>query len=102
MKYPEEKIIRIKSDIENQVRGFIEKMKREVKILKEALAKEDYEYIWIMGKSMMESGQQYGLNDLIPIGTAIEDAAKEKKEKEIRDKTTLLAEWLRSIQIVYE
>ena len=102
MEYREENIVRLNFDVENQVREFLERTRRSIKVLKEALAKEDYENIWIIGKRMKEEAQQYGFSEIMDTGAALENAASEKNDREIRAKTAGLAEWLRNIRIVYE
>ena len=100
--HTEKFIIHVDPEFENSIPGFLEKRHKDVKTLKEALAKGDYENIWILGKAMRGPGREYGFEAITRLGQALENAAKEKDEKQVRNLTTELLNYLRRIQVTYK
>ena len=100
--YAEKIIIHEAPELENVVPGFLESRHRDVKTLKEAIAKEDYGYIGELAQKIKKDAERYGFDILTASGQALEDAAKEKDGAVIKTEIRKLLGYLRRIQVVYD
>lgn len=94
--------ISIDKDLEDLIPGYLENRRRDIASIEEALRKNDFETIRILGHSMKGSGGGYGFDAITDIGKRIEEAAKKMETEEITRQITALSEYLDTINIVYE
>lgn len=94
-------LVRIESDLKDLIPGYISNRYNDIKNIRAALEKGDYETIRILGHSMKGSGGGYGFDTITEIGRAIEQAAKEKDDESIKHKTEELGDYLKSVEIIY-
>lgn len=94
--------ITIDKDLEDLIPGYIENRRRDITSIEEALKKNDFETIRILGHSMKGSGGGYGFDAITDIGKRIEEAAKVMNTGEISRQITALSEYLDTINIVYK
>lgn len=94
--------ITIDKDLEDLIPGYIENRRRDITSIEEALKKNDFETIRILGHSMKGSGGGYGFDAITDIGKRIEEAAKVMEPGEIGKQIASLSEYLHNINIVYE
>ncbi|MCP4352459.1 MAG: response regulator [Desulfobacterales bacterium] len=99
----EEKIIvHVYSMLKNILPRFIENRQKDIRAIGEALEKDDYEAIRVMGHSMKGAGGGYGLDPVTDMGLSIEQAAKNRNPEEIQTCTRELANYLGRLEIVYD
>ncbi len=99
---PDEKIVvNVDSDIEDLIPGFLENRQEDVKSIYDALKKEDYETIRILGHSMKGAGGGYGFDEITDIGRLIEESAEGKNQEEIKKWVINLSNYLDRVEIVY-
>ncbi len=99
---PDEKIVvNVDSDIEDLIPGFLENRQEDVKSIYDALEKEDYETIRILGHSMKGAGGGYGFDEITDIGRSIEESAEDKNQEEVKKWVINLSNYLDRIEIVY-
>ncbi len=99
---PDEKIVvNVDSDIEDLIPGFLENRHEDVKSIYDALEKEDYETIRILGHSMKGAGGGYGFDEITDIGRSIEESAEGKNQEEVKKWVISLSNYLDRVEIVY-
>jgi len=99
---PDEKIVvNVDSDIEDLIPGFLENRQEDVKSIYDALEKEDYETIRILGHSMKGAGGGYGFDEITDIGRSIEESAEGKNQEEVKKWVINLSNYLDRVEIVY-
>jgi HPt (histidine-containing phosphotransfer) domain-containing protein len=94
--------ISIDKDLEDLIPGYLENRRRDIASIEEALKKNDFETIRILGHSMKGSGGGYGFAAITEIGKKIEEAAKKMEKEEVGRQIAALSEYITSINIVYE
>ncbi len=99
---PGEKIIvNVDSTIEDLIPGFLENRQEDIKSIYDALKKEDYETIRILGHSMKGAGGGYGFDEITDIGRLIEESAEGKNQEEVKKWVINLSNYLDRVEIVY-
>jgi len=94
--------ISIDKDLEDLIPGYLENRRRDIASIEEALRKNDFETIRILGHSMKGSGGGYGFAAITEIGKKIEEAAKNMDKKVIMEQVGELSTYLHNIKITYE
>jgi len=94
--------IRIDSDLQDLIPGYLENRGKDLLVYQQALEKDNFDAIAILGHSMKGSGGGYGFNDLTSIGRAIEKAAKNKDKESVRQAIIDLTDFLKKLEIVYD
>ncbi|HNS14238.1 MAG TPA: Hpt domain-containing protein [Syntrophorhabdaceae bacterium] len=94
--------ISIDKDLEDLIPGYLENRRRDIASIEEALRKNDFETIRILGHSMKGSGGGYGFAAITEIGKRIEEAAKNMDKKVIMEQVEELSTYLHNIKITYE
>jgi hypothetical protein len=100
---PGEKILaHVDIELKELIPGFLENRHRDVKSILKALDQGDYETPRILGHTMKGLGGGYGFSFITYIGSAIEQAAKDKYVEEIRELAGELINYLERVEVVYE
>jgi len=98
---PIEKIIvQVDSDLEDLIPGYLENRKKDIESITEALKKDDFETIRILGHRMKGSGRGYGFDAITDIGDSLEQASKNKNSIEIQKQANELSTYLKQVEIV--
>ncbi|CAB1074345.1 hypothetical protein D1AOALGA4SA_2164 [Olavius algarvensis Delta 1 endosymbiont] len=95
-------IIRVDSDLEDLIPGFLENRRRDITAIFEALERSDYDYIAGTGHTMKGVGGGYGFDAITDIGGSIEAAAQQKDPVKIKHCLDELSNYLQCIEIVFE
>ena len=95
-------IVRIDSDLEPLIPGYLQNRKQDVKSILDSLENGDYETVQRLGHSMKGSGGGYGFDGISEIGASIEQASKDSDEEKIRECISELKSYVDNIEIVYE
>jgi HPt (histidine-containing phosphotransfer) domain-containing protein len=94
--------VRIDPDLQDLIPDYLENRGKDLLVYQQALEKDDFDSIAVLGHSMKGSGGGYGLNDLTSIGRAIEKAAKNKDKKSVHQSIINLADFLKKLEVVYD
>ena len=94
--------IRIDSDLQDLIPGYLENRGKDLLVYQQALEKDNFDAIAILGHSMKGSGGGYGFNDLSTIGRAIEKAAKNRDKESVRQSIIDLTDFLKKLEVVYD
>ena len=95
-------IVHVDVEIEDLVPGFLENRCKDIGMLEDALARDDYETIRILGHTMKGAGGGYGYGAITDIGGSLEIAAKERNVEAIRKWLSGLRDYLERVEAVYE
>ena len=95
-------VVKIDADLEDLIPEYLENRRADIKSIEEAINKEDFEAIRILGHSMKGSGGGYGFDVISEIGGIIEAAAKENNSDEIKKQNEKLVSYLYRVEVVYE
>ena len=95
-------VVRIDPDLADLIPGFLENRRKDITNILAALEKKDHETIRVLGHSMKGCGSGYGFDEITELGRALEQAAKNQDEEDIKGKTAELSAYLDSLEIVYE
>ena len=94
--------VTIDEDLADLIPGFFENRKKEVRQVRQALEKGDFETVRKIGHSLKGVGGGYGFDAITDMGAALEIAAKNQNGAEIREHADKLSSYLGNIDIVYE
>lgn len=101
-KQGERTVVHVDAEIEDLIPGFLENRQEDIRSIREALEKDDYETIRTLGHSMKGSGGGYGFEAITDIGSSLEMAAKEKDTDEIRRRLGELSDYLERVEVIYD
>jgi HPt (histidine-containing phosphotransfer) domain-containing protein len=94
--------IRVDPVLQELIPGYLENRGKDLLVYQQALEKENFDTIAILGHSMKGSGGGYGFNDLSSIGRAIEKAAMNKDKESVRQSIIELKDFLKKLEVVYD
>jgi len=94
-------IVEIDRDLEDLIPGYLSNRQKDTENISEALLKEDYESIRVIGHSMKGSGGGYGFSRITEIGKEIEISAIGKSNEKIREHVAKLHAYMHAIEIQY-
>jgi len=95
-------VVHVDADLQELIPGYLANRHGDIHAMQEALAQGDYETIRIVGHSMKGSGGGYGFDTITDIGSALEQAARDRKPDEIRRWVGELRTYLERVQVVYD
>ncbi|MGH8606285.1 MAG: Hpt domain-containing protein [Gammaproteobacteria bacterium] len=81
---------------------FLDNRRKDVCVMREAMAYADYERIRILGHSIKGSGGGYGFDTITELGACIESAAMVGDRVQIMQALEALNEYLERVQVVYD
>ncbi|MGH8659554.1 MAG: Hpt domain-containing protein [Gammaproteobacteria bacterium] len=81
---------------------FLDNRRKDVRVIKEAMACADYERIRILGHSIKGSGGGYGFDTITDLGAQIESAATVGNRVQIILALELLKDYLERVHVVYD
>ena len=95
-------IVTIDPDLEDLIPGFLENRNNDIRNLKTASAKNDFDTLRSIGHSLKGVGGGYGFDTITEIGAEIEASAKSGDIEKINASVTALEEYLDKIEIRFE
>lgn len=96
----EKTIIRVDPEIAELIPGFLENRRKDIAAMLDAVQRGDFETVRILGHSMKGAGGGYGFDVITEIGTALEQAAKQRNAAEIRDRVNELSRYLDRVEVI--
>ncbi len=94
--------VKIDSDLEELIPGYLENRHKDIQSIKDNLGSEDFESIRMLGHSMKGSGGGYGFEYVSEVGKCIEEAAKVSDVDSINAQIANLEDYLSRIEVVFE
>ena len=94
--------IRVDPDLQDLIPDYLESREQDLRFYQDALEKDDFDLIAVLGHSMKGSGGGYGFNDLSSIGRAIEKAANNRDKESVRKSVIDLTDFLKKVEVVYD
>lgn len=94
--------IRIDPVLQDLIPGYLENRGKDLLVYQQALEKDDFHSIAVLGHSMKGSGGGYGFNDLSSIGRDLEKAAKNRDKESVQRSITDLMDFLNKLEVVYD
>jgi HPt (histidine-containing phosphotransfer) domain-containing protein len=95
-------VVRVDGDLEELIPEFLAVRRQNIRSMLEALARDDYETIRVLGHRMNGSGGGYGFDAITHIGRSLEQTARNRDPEKIRTLVDELAAYLESVEIVYQ
>jgi HPt (histidine-containing phosphotransfer) domain-containing protein len=94
--------VKIDSDLEELIPGFLENRKIDVENLRKATSIKDLKAVQSIGHSIKGVGGGYGFESMSEIGAAIEAAGKSEDIEEAKEQIEQLGDYLARLDIVFE
>ncbi len=94
--------VRIDRDLQDLIPDYLKNRGKDLLVYQQALEKDDFDSIAVLGHSMKGSGGGYGFNDLSSIGRAIEKAAKSRDKESVHQSIINLTDFLNKLEVVYD
>lgn len=99
---PGEKIVvHVKADLREIIPGYFVNRRKDIVAIGDALKKCDYEFVKVKGHNIAGTGGWYGFKNITDIGYAIQQAAMERKDDEIRQLLDQLLAFLDHVEVVF-
>jgi HPt (histidine-containing phosphotransfer) domain-containing protein len=93
--------VEISRDLEDIVPIFLGNRQKDVRTLRDALAKQDFKTVQTLGHRMKGDGGGFGFDRITEIGAAIERAAKLEDHSTIEQHIVQLEDFLKRVAVVY-
>ena len=97
---PEKILVHVDPEIADLVPGFLDNRRKDVTAMLDALDKNDFEAIRILGHSMKGVGGGYGFDAITEIGAALEQAAKNTNPEDVRKGLRDLTAYLERVEAI--
>jgi CheY-like chemotaxis protein len=94
-------VAHIAQDLKDLIPGYLEELQSDINRMQDAIEKQDYETVRMLGHTLKGSGGGFGFDPITDIGLEIEDAAIEKNCKNIEKSIHELSDYLDNVEIVY-
>ncbi|MCX5782710.1 MAG: Hpt domain-containing protein [Elusimicrobia bacterium] len=95
-------IIKINKELQELIPKFLQNRKKDIENLQDALNKNDFEAIRIMGHTLQGVGGGYGFYQITALGEKISKAAKTKDIKSIENLISEFIDFMNNIRVEYE
>ena len=94
--------VRISAELRELAPRYLAHRRGEVDQLREAIDREDFEAVRVIGHAMRGSGSAYGFDDITALGAEIERLAKETDVPALDTVITSLTEYLDSVEMTFD
>ena len=95
-------IVKVDSDLEELIPGFLENRKKDLISLIEALKNKNYPGMQSTGHSLKGVGGGYGFAQLSELGAQIENSAKASDSEALAQHIQQLGDYLERVEVVFE
>jgi HPt (histidine-containing phosphotransfer) domain-containing protein len=95
-------VVQVDADLEDLIPGYLQNRQQDAESVLQALDKQDFETIRVLGHTMKGTGGGYGLDAITEIGRTLEEAAKSRDMAVIRQGTSALLAYLQAVEVVFQ
>ena len=95
-------VVYAESDLMEIIPRFLDNRRDDITKIAGAVEEGDYKAIWILGHDMKGCGGGYGFDGITDIGQALEQAAEDQDQTEIRKLVQELVSYVGHVEVVYE
>lgn len=95
-------VVQVDADLEDLIPGYLQNRRQDVDAISQALGKQDFEAIRVLGHTMKGTGGGYGFDAITEMGRALEEAAKDRDIAAIRQKAAALLAYLQAVEVVFQ
>ena len=95
-------LVKVDPDLADLIPGFLENRRKDITAMQEALTRDDFETVRVLGHSMKGAGGGYGFDAITDIGAALEEAAKDNNPGTVLRGLNDLAAYLDRVEVVHE
>lgn len=95
-------IVHVEADFEPLLPKFMTNRKKEVVMMREALAQQDFETVRKVAHGMKGAGGSYGFDRVTAMAAIIEQAAKTGTSPTIEAELAQLGHYLEQVQVVFD
>lgn len=97
----EKAVVHVKADLKEIIPGYLANRRRDIAAIGDALKSCDYEFIKVKGHNIAGTGGWYGFTTITDMGYAIQQAALERNDDEIRHLLDRFQAFLDRVEVVY-
>jgi len=95
-------IVKVDPDLSDLIPGFMARKHQDVEAIRAAVISADYAGLSNLGHKIKGEGGSYGLDRISAIGEELEAAAQRQDATACQDLADRLAEYLNTVEIVFE
>jgi HPt (histidine-containing phosphotransfer) domain-containing protein len=95
-------VVQVDADLEDLIPGYLQNRQQDAESVLQALDKQDFETIRVLGHTMKGTGGGYGLDAITEIGRTLEEAAKSRDMAVIRQGAAALLAYLQAVEVVFQ
>lgn len=94
-------IIKIDADLQDIVPGYLDKRKKDIPVLEDAVGRADYELLSTMGHKLKGSGGGYGFTELGVLGAELENAGKAREINRAKEIVEKIKQYLLCVEVSF-
>jgi HPt (histidine-containing phosphotransfer) domain-containing protein len=94
-------VVQVDADLEDLIPGYLQNRRQDAEAILQALEKQDFETIRVLGHTMKGTGGGYGFDAITEIGRALEEAAKIRDTQAINRGVSTLLDYLEAVEVVF-
>jgi histidine phosphotransfer protein HptB len=95
-------VVHVDADLEDLIPGYLQNRHQDVESVLQAVDKQDFETIRVLGHTMRGTGGGYGFDAITEMGRTLEEAAKSRDIAVIRQGAAALLAYLRAVKVVFQ
>jgi HPt (histidine-containing phosphotransfer) domain-containing protein len=95
-------VVPVDVDLEDLIPGYLQNRRQDVDSILQAVDKQDFETIIVLGHTMKGTGGGYGFDAITEMGRDLETAAQEVNVPAIRQKAAALLAYLQAVEVVFQ
>ena len=95
-------VVQVDADLEDLIPGYLQNRLQDVDSILQAVDKQDFETIRVLGHTMTGTGGGYGFDAITEIGRGFEEAAKDRNAQAIRQGAAALLAYLQAVEVVFQ
>jgi PAS domain S-box-containing protein len=95
-------LVKVRALLADMVPGYLDSRRKEIATIREALGRNEFEAIRVLGHNMKGTGSSYGFPPITEFGRRIEEAAKDGVREEIQKQVAELADYLTRVEFTTE
>lgn len=95
-------IVQVDADLEDLIPGYLQSRRQDVDSILQALGKQDFETIRVLGHTMKGTGGGYGFDAITKMGRGFEEAAIDRNAQAIRQGAAALLDYLQAVKVVFK